>query len=180
MITVSIQISEYDGRMVSQSWRSVRAESMLRTRAPGMALAIAVTEARRRRPLRVALAGREWERMQKRVACVSMGAESEIHGRDGAGRKGGGGIIEGAVSRGARDADFLSWLETGSGAAGVDEQSGPGSGREATGADCLRRDGAGGEELGMLPRHRKVAARAGGGRDAAGAIRQAGGNFSYA
>jgi len=42
-ITVSIQISEYDGRMVSQSWRSVRAGSMLRTRAPGWYLAIAAT-----------------------------------------------------------------------------------------------------------------------------------------
>jgi hypothetical protein len=41
-------------------------------------------------------------------------------------------------------------------------------------------EGARGEELGMLPRHRKVAARVGGGRNAAGAIGQAGGNFSHA
>src|SRR6266852_1718506 len=98
--------------------------------------------------------------------------ESKIHEGDGTGRSGGGGIVEGAVSRGAGDGDFLQRMAAGSGAADVDEQSGPGSGREATGADCLRRDRARGEELGMLPRHRAVAARAGGGRNAAGAIRE--------
>src|SRR4029077_7168146 len=111
--------------------------------------------------------------MQKGVAWVSMGAESEIHGRYGIGRKGGGRIVEGAVSRGAGDTDFLQRVAAGSGAADVDEQSGPGSGGEAAGADCLRRDGARGAELGMLPRHREVAARVGRGRDAAGAIGQA-------
>src|SRR6266404_5459589 len=35
-------------------------------------------------------------------------------------------------------------------------------------------------ELGMLSRHRAVVARAGWGRNAAGAIREAGGNFSHA
>src|SRR6202022_1828191 len=107
-------------------------------------------------------------------------AESEIHGRDGIGRKGGGEIVEGAVSCSAGDGDFLQGLAAGSGAADVDEQSGPGSGREAAGADCLRRNGTGGEKLGMLSRYRAVAARAGGRRTPPGAIREAGGNFSHA
>src|SRR5258708_36540586 len=106
--------------------------------------------------------------------------ESEIHGRDGAGRKGGGGIAEGTVSRSAGDGDFLEGLEAGRGAADVDEQFGSRGGGEAAGADCLWRDRGGGAELGVFSRHRAVAARAGWGRNAAGAIRQAGGNFTHA
>src|ERR1700757_2566534 len=59
---------------------------------------------------------------------------------DGIWGKGGVGIVEGTVSRGAGNGDFLQGVAAGSGAADVDEQSGPGSGREAAGADCLRRN----------------------------------------
>src|ERR1700731_3540762 len=106
--------------------------------------------------------------MQMGVAWVSIAAERKIHGSNGAGRKGGGGIVEGAVSRGAGDSDFLQRVAAGSGFANVDEQFGSGGGGEA------------GAEWGMLSRHRAVAAGAGRGRDAAGAIGQAGGNFSDA
>ena len=80
---------------------------MLKTRAPGMALAIATTVSKKTAAPAGCAVRPEWERMQKGVAWVSMGAESEIHGRDGIGRKGGGRIVEGPVSRGARDVDFL-------------------------------------------------------------------------
>src|SRR5216684_8699224 len=111
--------------------------------------------------------------MQKGMAWVSMGAETEIHECDGAWRKGGGGIVEGAVSRGAGDADFLQGMAAGSGVADVDEQSGSRSCREAGRTDRLWRNGACGEKLGVLPRHRAVAAGVSVGRDAAGAIGQA-------
>src|SRR6266849_10634930 len=118
--------------------------------------------------------------MQKGMAWVSMGAETEIHECDGAWRKGGGGIVEGAISRGARDADFLQGLAAGSGVADVDEQFGSRSGREAARTNRLWWNGACGEELGVLLCDCTIAARAGGGRNAAGASRQAGGNFSDA
>src|SRR5260370_34142734 len=88
--------------------------------------------------------------MQKGVAWVSMSGGERIHERDGTGREGGGRIVEGAISRGAGDADFLQGLAAGSGFADVDEQFGSRGGREAGRTDCLRRDRARGEELGVL------------------------------
>src|SRR4029077_13139492 len=76
-------------------------------------------------------------RVQTRVVWVSMGAESEIYGCYGFGREGGGGIVEGAVSGSAGEAEFLQRVAAGSGAAHVNEQFGSGGGREAGGLDCL-------------------------------------------
>src|SRR5579859_894452 len=119
-------------------------------------------------------------RVQMRVAWVSMGAERKFHGSDGAEREGGGGRVEGAVSRGAGYGDFLQGVAAGSGVADVDEQPGSGGSGKTGRIDCVWPDGEGGEELGVLSRHCEVAAGVGGGRDSAGAIGQAGGNFSDA
>src|SRR6266404_3704457 len=98
-------------------------------------------------------------RMQKGMTWVSMGAESKNRECDNIGR--GSGIVQRAVSGGSWDGDFLQRVAARGGAADVDEQSGPGGGGEAAGADCLWRDGAGGAELGMLSCDCAVAAGAG-------------------
>ena len=89
-------------------------------------------------------------------------------------------VVEGAVSRGARDGDFLQGVAAGSGAADVDEQSGPGGGGESAGIGGVRRDGQGGAELGVLSRDCAIAEGVGDGRDVAGAVGEAGGGFSDA
>src|SRR5579859_1581489 len=119
-------------------------------------------------------------RVQMGVACVSMGAERENHGCYCTWGYGGGGIVEGAYSCGSGEGDFLQGVGAGSGFADVDEQLGSGGGGEAGGTDCLWGDWEGGAELGVLPRDCEVAAGAGCGRDAAGAIGKAGGNLSDA
>src|SRR5271157_1409851 len=67
----------------------------------------------------------------------------------------------GAISRAARNAALLQRLATGGGAAHAPEQPGPGRRGEAGGAGGLRRHGKSSAELGLLPRHREIAAGAG-------------------
>src|SRR6266404_2258540 len=87
----------------------------------------------------------------------------KIEERCGIGRKGGGGIVQGAVSCGAGYGDFLQGLATGSGTADVDEQPRSGSGRETAGTGCVWRNRARGSKLGVFSRHRAFPARTCGG-----------------
>src|SRR5258708_38159577 len=103
------------------------------------------------RTSRLPLPGRIAQRMQKRMAWVSMGAESKNRECDNIGR--GSGIVQRAVSSGSRDGDFLQRGAARGGAEDVDEQSGSRGGGEAAGADRLRWNGAGGAELGMVTCH---------------------------
>ena len=80
-------------------------------------------------------------------------------------------------SRPARRRAQLPRVAAGGGAAHVDEQPGPGRGREARGADRLRRIGEGGAQLGVLRRDRGDPAALEGDRDAARAVGQAGGGL---
>src|SRR6266481_6307507 len=113
-----------------------------------------------------------------------MSGREEIHEFDTVAERvrngGGGGIVEGAISGGARDDDFVQGMAAGSGAADVDEQPRSGSGGEAGRAGGVRGDRQGGAKLGMFSCDCAFAEGAGGRRDAAGAIGEAGGNFSHA
>src|SRR5260370_11335263 len=81
----------------SESWRSVRAGPMLRTRAPGMALAIAATVSKKT-AAPAGCAGRpEWGRMQKGVAWVSMARRGKFMGVTASGEKAEVGLSKGPL-----------------------------------------------------------------------------------
>src|SRR6266481_3784278 len=104
-------------------------------------------------------------------------SEREIQERDCARNSDRSGNGEGTFSRATGDADFLQGVAAGGGAADAAEQPRSGGGGEAGRAGGVRRDGEGGAELGMFSCDCAIAEDAGGGRDAAGAIGEAGGNF---
>src|SRR2546427_13039715 len=74
---------------------------------------------------------RDAVRCKREWRALVWAAEREIHGRDSAGDGGGGGIVKGAISRAAGDADFLQGMAAGGGAADAAEQPRSGGGGEA-------------------------------------------------
>src|SRR5260370_9534181 len=99
---------------------------------------------------------------------------------DCARNRGRSGIGEGTISRGAGNADFVQGVAAGGRAADANEQPRSGGGGKAGRVGGVWRDGKSGEELGMFLCDGAVAEGAGGGRDAAGGIGEAGGEFSDA
>src|SRR5580704_13627017 len=99
----------------------------------------------------------------------------EDYERDDFGNDGGdsGRVVEGAISGGAGDGDFVQGVAAGGGAADVDEQPRPGGGGESSGFGGVWRDGEGGAELGVFSRDRSNAEGVGERRDAAGAVGEA-------
>src|SRR6266481_6950893 len=78
---------------------------------------------------------------------------AENSGRDGA--------FEGAVSRGARDGNFVQGMAAGSGASNADEQSRSGGRRKAGRSGGIRRHRKSGAQLGMFSCDCEIAARTG-------------------
>src|SRR4029077_682242 len=88
-------------------------------------------------------------------------------------------IEQRAVSRGARDGDFLQRLAAGSGASNANEQPRSGGCGEAGRVGGVRRDGESGAKLGMFSRDCEIAARIGERRNTFAAVRKTSRNFSY-